>query len=319
MEMHQIRYFLAVCEELNFTRAAERCNVAQPSLTRAIKLLEEELGGVLFHRERANTHLSELGRMVRPHVQQVYDQAQEAKRQALDFKKLKRTILKVGVMCTIPPGQLVDLICGVQSRHPGIELEIIDSSARVLEERLVGGELEIAIYCPPLNRSDERLHYMPLFREQFLVVLPVGHPLAERNAIRARDLNGIRYLNRINCEFTGYAGPEWQERGLDYEMAYRSERDDWILAMIASGLGFGFMPESCVQHPMVVGRPMIEPEFWREVSLVTVRGRPHSPAVGALVREAMRARWLGQPALALARGREPAEVEAQGEREAGVG
>ena len=59
MEMHQIRYFLAVCEELNFTRAAETCHVAQPSLTRAIKLLEEELGGPLFHRERARTHLTE--------------------------------------------------------------------------------------------------------------------------------------------------------------------------------------------------------------------------------------------------------------------
>ena len=61
MEMHQVRYFLSLCAELNFTRAAERCNVAQPSLTRAIKQLEEELGGALFHRERANTHLSELG------------------------------------------------------------------------------------------------------------------------------------------------------------------------------------------------------------------------------------------------------------------
>ena len=66
MEMQQVRYFLAVAEELNFTKAAEKCNVAQPSLTRAVKLLEGELGGPLFHRERANTHLSELGRMVQP-------------------------------------------------------------------------------------------------------------------------------------------------------------------------------------------------------------------------------------------------------------
>src|SRR5215831_15485976 len=79
MEMHQIRYFLAVADELNFTRAATKCNVSQPSLTRAIKLLEEELGGALFHRERANTHLSELGRMVMPHLQQVYGQSQAAK------------------------------------------------------------------------------------------------------------------------------------------------------------------------------------------------------------------------------------------------
>ena len=68
--------------------------------------------------------------------------------------------------------------------------------------------------------------------------------------------------------------------------------------MIASGLGFGFMPASCANHPGVAVRPLVDPEFWREVDLVTVRGRPHSPAVGALVREAMRTRWMGGPALA---------------------
>ena len=299
MEMHQVRYFLAVAEELNFTRAAERCNVAQPSLTRAIKLLEGELGGSLFNRERANTHLTELGRMVKPYLEQVYGQAREARRQALDFIKLRKTTLKLGVMCTIAPDQLVDLICGVQSRNPGIELEIVDSSAGRLEERLVEGDLEVSIHCPPANLEDERLHYMPLYREQFLVALPAEHPLAEKNGIRPADLAGMRYLNRVNCEFNGYAGAIWQECGLNLETAYRSERDDWILAMAASGLGFGFMPESCVRHPRVVGRPMVEPEFWREVSLVTVRGRPHSPGVGALVREAMRARWLGRTAMAV--------------------
>ena len=73
MEMHQVRYFLAVAEELNFTRASERCNVTQPSLSRAIKLLEEELGGLLFHRERKSIRLTDLGHMVRPHLQSVYD------------------------------------------------------------------------------------------------------------------------------------------------------------------------------------------------------------------------------------------------------
>src|SRR5688572_11805595 len=149
MEMHQIRYFLAVCEELNFTRAAERCNVAQPSLTRAIKLLEQELGGQLFHRERANTHLSELGRMVKPYLEEVFAQAQAAKRQALDFTKLKKTTLKLGVMCTIQPDELLELIAGIQARHPGIELEIIDASAAQLEDRLLNGALEVAIYCIP--------------------------------------------------------------------------------------------------------------------------------------------------------------------------
>jgi DNA-binding transcriptional LysR family regulator len=139
---------------------------------------------------------------------------------------------------------------------------------------------------------------MPLYREQFVVALPAEHPLGDKNGIRPSDLTGIRYLNRVNCEFNFYAGAIWKECGLNFETAYRSERDDWILAMVASSLGFGFMPESCINHPRVVGRPMVEPEFWREVSLVTVRGRPHSPGVGALVREAMRARWLGRTAIA---------------------
>src|SRR6059058_5874137 len=101
MEMHQVRYFLALCDELNFTRAAERCHVAQPSLTRAIKSLEEELGGPLFHRERANTHLSELGRTIKPFLDDLFRRAEDAKREARDFIRLKRTPLRLGLMCTI--------------------------------------------------------------------------------------------------------------------------------------------------------------------------------------------------------------------------
>jgi DNA-binding transcriptional LysR family regulator len=297
MEMHQIRYFLAVAKELNFTRAAERCNVAQPSLTRAIKLLEEELGGPLFHRERSNTHLSELGNMVLPYLTQVYEQTQTVKQQAIDFTRLKRTALKLGVMCTVSPTHLVDLLRSVQSRYEGIELQLFDASAPDLEERLISGDLEVGIYCVPGREQDERLHYLPLFREQYMIVVHPGHPLASHNAIRVKDLNGERYLNRVNCELNGY--PIFSEGGAACEMVYRSDRDDWILAMIAAGLGFGFMPEYCVNHGGVVARPLVEPEFWREVHLVTVRGRPHSPAVGAFVREAMRTQWLGQPALAV--------------------
>ena len=79
MEMHQVRYFLAVAQELNFSRAAEKCNVSQPSLSRAIQQLEGELGGQLFHRERHLTHLTDLGQMVRPHLETVYNAAVKAK------------------------------------------------------------------------------------------------------------------------------------------------------------------------------------------------------------------------------------------------
>src|SRR5258708_5908456 len=80
MEVHEIRYFLALAETLNFTRAADRCNVSQPALTRAIQHLEDKLGGPLVHRERGNTHLTELGRIMHPHFQEVAQQMEEARK-----------------------------------------------------------------------------------------------------------------------------------------------------------------------------------------------------------------------------------------------
>lgn len=290
MEMHQVRYFLAVCEELNFTRAAERCNVAQPSLTRAIKLLEDEFGGPLFHRERSNTHLSELGQIVRPHLEQAYRQAQDAKRHALDFGKLKRTILKLGLMCTIAPARALDIIRGVRTRHPGIELQLIDATASVLVSDLLEGRLEVSICCQPDSQYDPRLHSIPLYRERFVIAVSPDHRLANQEAIRVQDLNGEHYLERVHCEFGEHAGRIFEERGVSDRTVYRSDRDDWILAMAAAGMGYAFMPEECARHPAIAVRPLIEPEIWREVSLVSVRGRPHSAGVGALVREVTRMR-----------------------------
>ncbi|HEX5846633.1 MAG TPA: LysR family transcriptional regulator [Rhodoplanes sp.] len=309
MEMHQVRYFLAVAEQLNFTKAAESCNVSQPSLTRAIKLLEEEFGGLLFHRERANTHLTDLGRTVRPHLQQIYDEAHAAKRLAQDLAKLRRVTLKLGIMCTVAPTQLIDLLTSVQTRYDHIEIEFTDASARELETMLLDGNLEVAILCRPDRELDERIHTMPLFREQMMVVVPPNHLLATKDAIRVKDLHGMNYVNRAKCEFNGYAGQFFREQGVECRTVYRSERDDWVLAMIRSGLGFGFMPEFSVTDPAVIARPLIEPDFWRTVNLCTVRGRPYTPAVGALVREVMRVDWLGLPAMAVTQIKEKHSAE----------
>ena len=283
--MHQVRYFLAVADLLNFTRAAESCNVSQPSLTRAVKLLEDEFGGPLFHRERANTHLSELGRQVHGHLMHVHEQSLAAKRLAMDFAKLKKTVLKLGVMCTIAPNRVVEMLGTIQARHPGVELDVVDASARELNDRLFDGDLEIALYCLPADEADVRVHAMPVFREQMVVVVSPTHKFAAGKSVSVRQLDGERYVNRAKCEFRGYAGQIFADHGVHVETVYRGERDDWVLAMIASGTGFGFMPVSVANHPGVVTRPLVDPEFWREVNLVTVRGRPHSPVVATLVKE----------------------------------
>ena len=297
MEMHQVRYFLAVAQELNFSRAAEKCNVSQPSLSRAIQQLEGEFGGHLFHRERHLTHLTDLGQMVRPHLETVYEAAIKAKQLSRDVSQLKRVPLKLGIMSTISPSEIVGLVAALKTRYEGLELRLCDADARELRDRLISGDLEVIICALPGEESDERTHVIPLFREQMVIAVHQGHRLASEKAFPVKELDGECYIHRMNCEFAGYADHILQEKGVTCTPTYWSERDDWTLAMVAAGLGFAFMPANAAKHPGVVALPVVEPEFWREVSMVTVRGRPHSPGVGALVREAMSKKWFGHEAI----------------------
>ena len=299
MEMHQVRYFLAVAEELNFSRAAEKCNVSQPSLSRAIQLLEGEFGGQLFRREHSRTHLSDLGKMIRPHLETVYNAAKKAKELSRDVTKMQKTPFKLGIMSTISPNEIVDLIAALEARYEGLELRLCDASAADLRKRLLAGDLEVVIYALPGEEADERTHVQPLFSEQMVIAVNRQHRLANEVGFPVKELNGEHYIHRMNCEFAGYADHILQEKGVTCTPTFWSERDDWTLAMVAAGLGFAFMPANSVNHPDVVGIPVVEPEFWRQVNLVTVRGRPYSPGVGALVREAMRKKWFGKRAIAV--------------------
>ena len=298
MELHQIRYFLALSDELNFTRAAERCNVAQSSLTRAIKALETELGGPLFHRERANSHLSKLGQKVRPFLEQAYRHVEGARRQAQDFLRLQTGTLRLGVMSTLAPAQVVALIGALNSRNAGITVQAVNGAAQVLQDRLLSGELDAAIYALPELSADARLDHLPLYREPFVIVVSDAHRLAHHGTIRGSELAGEPMLWRTHCAYEAAMRQTLVHPGADRPPVFQSERDDWILQMAAAGLGFGFMPAFSAAYPGVAALRLIEPEVAREMSLVTVRGRPDSPAVGALVHEVMRIRWTGAAAQA---------------------
>jgi DNA-binding transcriptional LysR family regulator len=290
MEVHEIRYFLALCETLNFTRAAAACNVTQPALTRAIKGLEAKLGGPLIHRERGNTHLTELGRVMQPYFRDVAARMDEARRLARDHARLKATTLRLGLMCTIGPHRLVDLFADFTRQHEGVDLYLRDAAATDIEAELLRGEIDIGIYCRP-EEEDPGLHRIPLYAERLMVAVSPVHPLARQSSVRLADLDGHTYLCRANCEYNGYLDRISDARGVEMRTAYRSERDDWIQSMVMAGIGFTFLPEFAVSLPGIVTRPLADPDVTRQVNLATVRGRPHSPAVGAFVHACRRYAW----------------------------
>ena len=291
MEIHEIRYFLAVCETLNFTRAAELCNVSQPSLTRAIQSLEAKLGGgPLINRERANTHLTELGRLMQPYFQQMLDSMEEAQVMARNYGGAASGTLRLGMMCTIGPVKLAALFGALHRNHPAIRLRLQDDTATALQAQLANGELDAAIYCRP-EALDDRFHVMPLYQERFVVAFGPEHAWTTRTEIMFQDLHDQPYLNRISCEYNDHIDAIMAQRGVQPNYPYESERDDWIQSMVVAGLGCTTIPEFAITHPGLLWRPLVDPEVSRTVNLVTVRGRQHGPAVGALVHAVKRHRW----------------------------
>lgn len=292
MEMHQVRYFLAVCETLNFTRAAEHCNVAQPSLTRAIKKLEEELGGELFRRERNRTHLSELGRLMQPHLSRIYEADQAARAEAHEFGHLDKAPLRLGVMCTIGPLRIIGFFDRLRREIPALEVFLTEAPGQRLVEDLMAGDLDIALIGLP--EFPERLDTRPLYSERYVIAFPKGHRFEGMNVVSIEDLANEDYLQRINCE-----APEYLEAlGIvvpEVKIRYRTEREDWIQAMILAGLGCSVMPEFLPVLPGLATRSLSDPKIHRTIHLVTVSGRRYSPSVEAVVRLASRYDWNTAP------------------------
>lgn len=308
MEMHQIRYFLAVARELNFTRAAERCNVTQPALTRAIQKLEEELGGLLFRRERSLTHLTDLGQLMRPHLEQVLKEAETATSTAQSFLKLKDAPLNLGIMCTVGPMRFVGFLNRFRTENPGIELSMAEETPARLAELLMEGKLDIAVMAQP-GSFDERFVVQRLYRERFVVAFPPGHRFEQRNALTVEDIAGESYLSRINCEYRDHLRSLCSERQVEIRVTYRSEREDWIQTMVTAGLGICFLPEFSPVLPGLRCRPLIDPEVARDVSLVTVAGRRYSPAVATFIRAIRAYRWPEEEAAAAVLRADPALAE----------
>jgi DNA-binding transcriptional LysR family regulator len=290
MEMHQVRYFLAAAKASSFTRAAEACHVSQPALTAAIKKLEGQLGGPLFHREGRQVTLTEFGRRMQPHLSQILEQAKAAETVAKDFRLLDQVPIRLGVMSTIGPMRLNSLFAAFEQQSPGVDTTVRDGAPEALAAQLDADELDIAI-LNPLDGLGDNYRAEPLYSERYVVLLPPEHPLRARDALALRDLSGEPYVDRLSCEMREMVMSVCEDMGVKLYARFRSEREDWVQAMVMANIGFAFMPEFSVTHPDSVRRPLVEPEVKRTISLITVRGRKYSPAVAAFIRTVRTHKW----------------------------
>ena len=290
MELHQVRYFLAAAKAMSVTRGAEICHVSQPALTTAIKKLEAQLGSPLFHREGRQLALTDFGRRMQPHLAQIVEQTEAAENVAKDFRLLSQVPVRLGIMSTIGPMGLCGLLKAFEQKCPSVDTVVRDGAPEALAALLDADEIDAAI-LNPLEGLGENYRSEPLYIERYVVVLPPEHPLSERNALALSDLSGLPYVDRLSCEMREMVMGVCANMGVKLYARFRSEREDWVQAMVMANIGFAFMPEYSVTHPDTVRRPLVDPPVERTISLITMPGRRHSPAVSAFVQTIRAHRW----------------------------
>lgn len=290
MELFQVRYVLAAARLLNFTKAAAECNVSQPALTKAIKTLEEELRAPLFHREGKRILLSEFGRSLLPHFQQMMHEAEATRALADNFRLLNQVPIRLGIMSTVGHVKLSRFLARFQKEFPGVEVEIIEAGLGELKRHLDNGEIDLAV-INPLDELRASLRTTDLYKERYVVIFPPDHRLAERDAVRLSDLSDEPYVDRLSCEMRDMVMAVCKEQNVKLYARFRSQREDWVQSMVLARMGFAFMPEYSVTLPELLQRPLVEPAVSRTISLASLPGRQFSPATAALVRAAQSFHW----------------------------
>jgi DNA-binding transcriptional LysR family regulator len=284
MEMHQIRYFLAVAETLNFTRAAEHCNVAQPSLTRAIKKLEDELGGELFHREGRRTHMTDLGNIMLPLLTQSLDSAMAAKNQAQSYGKAEIANLRLGLSNTVDIRTMQGVLGELLRVMPDLELQISRGTVEEIEKGLEAGQTDIVLTAK-YEEGWDRIVQWPLFNEKFVVVANSNHQLASKNELNLSDLEDQNIVNRAHCEQASWLPELLQNNDVNANFTHEVTSDADLEFLLNHDLGVSVIPETILFADDDFARlPIENGRYQRSLSLLAVAGRKYSKPVDLLIK-----------------------------------
>lgn len=288
MEIHQLRYFVAVAEEGSFSRAAAREHIAQPSLSQQIQKLEAETGHRLFDRLSRRVVVTEAGKCLLEYARKILVDMAEARRCLDDLQRDISGGLNVGAILTIAPYLLPKLVGKFQVRYPKVVLEILEDTTEGLALRLEDGTLDAAIMST--CQQSPALRSELLAREALLVLLPSKHPLAKKKKISWSDLKAEKFLllHEVHCLSVQVCNL-LASQNLRPELALRGSQLTTIAEMVASGTGVSVVPQMMVEHhlpPGCVAVPFSPPAPTREINLVRNPLRHETRAAAAFCEEA---------------------------------
>lgn len=241
MEMHQLRYVVAVARMGNFSRGAEQCHVSQPSLSQQIQKLEDELGERLFDRLKREARLTAHGEAFLRRAVRILEEVDAAQREASDARSLVRGRLTVGVLPTIAPYLLPMVLPTFTEKFPGVEIVVQEDTTARLLKLAQAYEIDFALASRPIH--DEGMEVADLFAEELRVALPPGHPLTRRRTVSPADLRKERLIVMKEGHCLGDQVLSFCERHeLKPNISFRSAQLETIQALVCSGVGLSLIP-----------------------------------------------------------------------------
>ena len=287
MEMHQLRYIVAVARAGNFSRAAEQCHVSQPSLSQQIQKLEEELGERLFDRMKREAKLTAHGEAFLPRALRILEEVDLARREASEARSLLRGRLIVGVLPTIAPYLLPAVLGDFAKRFPGVEIVVQEETTAQLLKLLNACEIDFAVASRPIQ--DRRMEVKDLFTEELRLALPPRHSLTRKRTVRLADLEKEPFIVMKEGHCLGDQVLNFCERrDLKPTISFRTAQLETIQALVHSGVGISLVPAMAARKKragLPEYRSLVSPKPERKIVAIWPKQRPLSRAANELLKQ----------------------------------
>jgi DNA-binding transcriptional LysR family regulator len=238
MELYQLRQFVAVAETGSFTKGAARAAVSQPALSAAVAKLEEELGTRLLDRKRTAIVPTPAGGKFLKRAKMILQACSDAKTELRSLNQPE--VLRMGVLNTLPTIHIARIVEAFRTAHPEASTALMDGGREILEEKLSQGKIDVAITT--LTDRDNGTNSLALFNEPYVLVVGKTHRFADLPYVSLRDLDSEPLISRTHCETYRQTTELMMSRGIKTRVAYRTDQDDRVLALVAAGLGVALMP-----------------------------------------------------------------------------
>lgn len=275
MQLYQIRYFLAICQTGSVSQAARLCNVSQPSMSRAIKKLEHEIGDTLLVRNAKGVRLTPMGEEMEPYFRSMIDLEGELLDRVKSRQQEREANLRLGVMTTLGTGMIQPYMSRLMALSRDGRVQVIDAAGHVLHQMMEDGALDLCLtgtFTSPANAD-----VYPLYNERYLISFAKGHKFEARQAISFADLDGEPYIRRVDCELrTGLFDMPDHVPKPEVDVRFESQQENMVQLMVLSGAGCCVHPETMPVLEGILQRPFTDADLSRSVRLL-VRSPGPSP------------------------------------------